>query len=227
MDAGEQLKAKAGCILMFSGGRDSSLAAIRLSAPGQPLTLVTVSADHLFGFERVRQRLAELELQLPCGTRWMRIRQPRNLGNFGAAFERTCLPCQHDYALAGALIAKQLGIPRLAFGYASYQSSWPEQHPTATAALSGVLGEVGIRLELPVYDLASRQDAMAKLAAAGLDDRALEQKCSRQIFNLPLDNKALKSHLGHWAQELRKSLSQTVEIDVLEEGVLRHAGGTA
>lgn len=208
---------------MFSGGRDSSLAALRLSALGQPLTLVTVSADHLFGFESVRQRLAELELKLPTATRWMRIRQPQTTGQFGATFGRTCLPCQHDYALAGALIAKQLGIPRLAFGYTSYQSTWPEQHPTATAALSDVLDEVGIRLELPVYDLMSRQDAMTKLTAAGLNDRALEQKCSRQIFNVPLDDVALESHLSHWAQELRKSLTQTVEMEVLEEGVLRSA----
>lgn len=225
MKEAKQAEIKPGRILMFSGGRDSSLAALRLSDLGHPLTLVTVSANHLYGVDRVRERLAELGTKLPRDTHWMRIRQPRTGGEFGAAFGRTCLPCQHDYALAGALIAKQLGISRLAFGYASYQSTWPEQHPTATAALSAVLGEVGIRLELPVYDLASRQDAMTQLTAAGLNDGALEQKCSRQIFNLPLDDDALETHLGHWAQELRKSLTQTVEIDVLEEGALWPAGG--
>jgi hypothetical protein len=205
---------------MFSGGRDSTLAALSLNKSGHSLILVTVSADHLFGFERVRQRLGELKTHLPADTRWMRIRQPKTSGHFGAAFGRTCLPCQHDYALAGALIAKQLELPRLAFGYASYQSSWPEQHPSATAALSSVLSEVGICLELPVYDLATRDDAKGRLVAAGLDDRALEQKCSRQVFNLPLNDDALESHLAYWARELRSSLSKTVEIEILEEGLL-------
>ena len=104
----KQSETKAECVLMFSGGRDSTLAAIRLNMAGHALTLVTVSAGHLFGFDRVRRRLSELKAHLPPDTRWMRIRQPQTGGLFGAAFGRTCLPCQHDYAVAGALIAQQL-----------------------------------------------------------------------------------------------------------------------
>ena len=212
--------AEDGCLLMFSGGRDSTLAALRLSALERRLCLVTVSAEHLFGVDRVRQRLAELESRLPAGTRWMRIQQPTTGGRFGANFGRTCLPCQHDYALAGAIIAKRLGMPRLAFGYASYQSTWPEQHPLATNALSSALVEVGIKLELPVYDLPSRDAAIAALVAEGLNDQALEQKCSRQVFNLPLADDTLESHVRHWAQELRASLQEDVEIAILEEATI-------
>ncbi|HVB80636.1 MAG TPA: hypothetical protein VNE82_11915, partial [Candidatus Binataceae bacterium] len=35
------------CVLMFSGGRDSTLAALRLSKESTSLTLVTVTSDHL------------------------------------------------------------------------------------------------------------------------------------------------------------------------------------
>ncbi len=114
-------------VLMFSGGRDSSIAAMRLAEQGKPLVLVTVSASHLHGVDSVKRRLKELASFVPEGTRWVRISQPNTGARFGGLFERTCLPCQHDYALAGAILARKLGLDRLAFGYVSYQQDWPEQ----------------------------------------------------------------------------------------------------
>src|SRR5438552_11850009 len=65
-DAGEA------CLLMFSGGRDSTLAALRLHHGRVPLRLVTVTSSHLTGINLVRRRLSELSkippATKPCST---------------------------------------------------------------------------------------------------------------------------------------------------------------
>ena len=207
-----------GTVLMFSGGRDSTLAALRLAAIRRKITLVTVSSDHLLGVANVKRRLAELEQHLPAGTVWKRIQQPRSEATFGAAFSRTCLPCQHDYALAGAVIARELGLNRLAMGYASYQGDWPEQTPLATTELSSVLAEFGIELVLPVYDLDSKKEAIAGLEQHGLSSQSLEQKCIKQVLNIALNDDDLKVHVAHWIKTLRESLLSTnISVNILEE----------
>jgi predicted subunit of tRNA(5-methylaminomethyl-2-thiouridylate) methyltransferase len=67
------------CVLMFSGGRDSSIAAVRLARAGRAPALVTISSDHLLGIGNVKRRLAELAVHLPAPTRWLRIKQPLHL----------------------------------------------------------------------------------------------------------------------------------------------------
>jgi PP-loop superfamily ATP-utilizing enzyme len=59
------------CILMFSGGRDSTLAAIRLAQEWEKLVLVTVTTEHLVGLGSVIKRLEELKLHLPGNTEWI------------------------------------------------------------------------------------------------------------------------------------------------------------
>lgn len=207
-----------GTVLMFSGGRDSTLAALRLAASGRAITLVTISSNHLVGVVNVKRRLLELAQHLPGDTVWRRIQQPLSEAAFGAAFSKTCLPCQHDYALAGAVVARELGVGRLAMGYASYQNDWPEQTQLATTELSSVLAEFGIGLDLPVYDLTSKEAAVAELEENGLSTQSLEQKCIKQVFNVALSDNDLKIHVAHWANTLRKSLnSSDIKVNILEE----------
>lgn len=201
-------------VLMFSGGRDSSIAAMRLAKQGEPLVLVTVSASHLHGVDSVKRRLKELTPHVPVGTRWVRISQPETGAKFGGMFERTCLPCQHDYALSGAILARKLGIGRLAFGYVSYQQDWPEQSPVAIEALEAVLSDHRIGLELPVYDLRSKDEAIRELLELGLSSESLEQKCSRQIFNVALNSEDLADHVTKWARELAATLGRAAEIEI-------------
>jgi hypothetical protein len=66
-------------LLMSSGGRDSTLAAVRMARDALPLALVTVSSSHLFGIERVKARLGELAGCLDDITPWLHVRQPIDL----------------------------------------------------------------------------------------------------------------------------------------------------
>ena len=213
------------CVLMFSGGRDSTLAAVRLYRQGYRPTLVTISSGHLVNIRAVRERLCELRSVLPDKTRWMRIRQPEALRTDTSFYERTCLPCHHAYVVAGAVLALKLKTQRLAFGYATYQGSWPEQTQEATRRLGEALARHAIELLLPVYGIASREQAVEELQANGLDPRALEQKCLQQVTNVELPPDLLTKQIQQWEAAIDASVSEIdrVDLEVLESKKLSEA----
>jgi hypothetical protein len=216
------------CILMFSGGRDSTLAALRLSQQRSRLTLVTVTSDHLIGIEAVRRRILELRQRLPPDTSWLLVSQPLNILRDEASYARTCLPCHHAYVSVGARVARDRGISTLAFGYTGYQSSWPEQTPYAVERLSAALSEVDLDLVLPVYDLHRKEDAVEELSSHGLSAAALEQKCLRQITNVTLDEAALRCEVDRWEKAISSALHNLgrLPLDIREHHVLGSLQGT-
>lgn len=215
-------RAEDACLLMFSGGRDSTLAAMRIGRSSSKLVLVTVSSGHLVGIERVRRRLAELAGLLPAETRWLLVRQPEALRTDTSFYKQTCLPCHHAYVVVSGAISRSVGASRLAFGYAGYQADWPEQTPMALQSLSSVLARHGITLELPVHDIASREEAIRELKAMGLTSDSLEQKCLQQVTNLRLDDNLLTQQVRLWERAIDESMSQLagINIEVLEETLL-------
>ena len=212
-----EAKPKAGRVLMFSGGRDSTLAALRWAAEGSPMVLATVSSDHLQGIGRVEARLREMAPSLAPETRWVQVRQPTDLRTDTSFYEKTCLPCHHAYVVVSAVLAKLFAADRLAFGYATYQSQWPEQTPVAIEALRSVLRRHRVSLELPVHDLESKEDAAAELAARGMSPAAMEQKCLRQVMNVALDPQRLRAQVALWEAAIDASLKdvESVELEVL------------
>jgi hypothetical protein len=207
---------------MFSGGRDSTLAALRLHQRGIPIAMVTVTSNHLVGMERVLRRLTELSSILPAGTRWLQVRQPEELRTDTSFYEQTCLSCPHAYVVASAALASSLGACQLAFGYAGYQMDWPEQTPLAVGRLTDVLARHGISLELPVYDLASREAAIAELGQFGLSPDSLEQKCLRQVTNVALSEPRLRQQVDLWEAAIDQSMRalDTIKIEILAESTL-------
>lgn len=203
---------------MFSGGRDSTLAALRMRDRGIAPVLVTISSWHLVGIDRVRQRFREIEQLLPIGTPWLVLRQPDELKTDTSFYEQTCLPCHHAYVIVGAAVAAKAGIGALGFGYASYQSAWPEQTPFAVERLGKVLRLHDIRLDLPVYDIGSREQALKELAAKGLSTAALEQKCIRQVTNVALTPERLIQQVNLWERAIDASMAAlpSIEIEVIE-----------
>jgi hypothetical protein len=214
------------CLLMFSGGRDSSLAALRLHKDHTPLVLVTVTSGHLIGIDRVRCRLSELSLTLPPETPWIQVQQPTELRTDTSFYEQTCLPCHHAYVVVSAALAKVICTRRLAFGYAGYQNTWPEQTPKAVSSLRRVLARHDIVLELPVYDLPSRDHALVELAASGLSTESLEQKCLRQVTNVALADDRLEQQVALWEAAIDRSISvvNAIDIEVLGRTVLGNVG---
>lgn len=210
------------CVLMFSGGRDSTVAALRLHQRGYKLTLVTICSDHLYGMDAVRARLHELRRSLPLDTRWQLIRQPEELRTDTSFYEKTCLPCHHAYVVSAAAVTRSLRARAVAFGYARYQNTWPEQTPQAVARLRDTLGRHGIELLLPVYDLVSREEAQSELKRYQLSMAALEQKCMQQVDNVELPPDRLSLQIALWDRAINGSLSKLglVELNTLESTTL-------
>jgi hypothetical protein len=206
---------------MFSGGRDSTLAALRLADKGERLALVTVSSSHLVGIQNVRQRLRELASAISLDTVWIRIKQPNDLKTDTSFYEQTCLPCHHAYVVVAGILAKILGASRLAFGYAGYQNLWPEQTPLAVSRLTKLLARHGIILELPVYDLKSREGAIGELARQSLNTQSLEQKCTRQIGNVELNVERLSEQVAIWERAIEASIVANPPVDIEVIDVVR------
>ena len=211
------------CVLLFSGGRDSTIAAVRLTPIVERLVLVTVTSEHLAGIDAVRRRLLELKQHLPASTKWLHIHQPTTLP-VGQLFKApTCLPCHCMYTAIGIILAERLNANSLAFGYTRYQSDWPEQTLYAIERLTGVLTSRKIRLVLPAYNIASKSDAIAELTRYHLSPEALEQKCSRQEFNVDtLEPSHLKDEIAVWEQVLLETLEALGgnEIETIAESFL-------
>jgi hypothetical protein len=201
------------CILMFSGGRDSTLAAVRLGRLFSPVVLVTVTSGHLIGIEKVRQRLGELRRHLLHEAEWIHVKQPPNLLPETLSTV-TCLPCHRAYIAVGVNLARQLAIPNLAFGYAKYQSTWPEQTSAATQRLERLLNDIGIRLLLPVYDICAKEQAIADLVELKMSPAALEQKCLQQQSHMVLSETALAREIDQWEQSTREELRRIIDQDL-------------
>lgn len=197
----------ASCTLLFSGGRDSTLSAVRLARQGGEVMLVTVTSAHLTGIDAVRERLGELKRLLPATTRWLQIRQPQVAAGTDILRAPTCLPCHRSYAAIGAAVAKQYSSPALAFGYTRYQADWAEQTPYAVDQLRDVLGRFGLTLLTPVYDVSSKEQAVSELQTLGMSAAALEQKCLQQQFNAALPTQQLKQEIDRWAEALAIALN--------------------
>lgn len=207
------------CVLLFSGGRDSTLSAIRLVESGSIPILVTVKSDHLEGIHRVQKRLRELRAHLPGKTRWLLIRQPPPLPGTPAVSSSTCLPCQRAYIMVGARIAEISGCKSLALGYAGYQSSWVEQTPEAVERLKQALADHGLDLALPVYSIPSKEEAISELKKHGLTSNALEQKCLKQQFNRKLGQGEYEAELVAWENGIRHQLGRKTEfkLDLVQD----------
>jgi len=196
---------RSGCVLLFSGGRDSSVAALRLSREYSHLKLVTVSTEHLFGMNHVICRLGELKRHLDPATRWYHFLFE---GQTETGFEllMTCLPCHSVYLLAGLTVAADTRITDIAFGYTQYQSSWAEQSVPGRIVISEIMAQFGCRAIFPVSDVMSKEQAMAELRAHSVTELALEQKCLRQQGNKESDRSSLTTEIARWGGWLRTAL---------------------
>ena len=202
------------CVLLFSGGRDSTISAIQLSDLFERLILVTVTSQHLVGMDAVYRRLVELKPYLSSKTRWIHALQPTEMPGDQLFHAATCLPCHRSYTAIGAVLAERFKADSLAFGYTSYQSTWAEQTPYAIDCLKRTLLSRGIHLILPVYDIASKDDAIAELKKYQLSPVALEQKCIQQQFNIALDQERLKEEVDLWHRALINALAVLDEIQI-------------
>ncbi len=212
------------CVVLFSGGRDSTVAALRLVEEFPALTLLTVTTEHLIGIDFVVRRLQELSRLLPETVTWVHaVARPTSLVRIGEETIESCLPCHHVYLKTAMATARNRGTNRIALGYTAYQDTWLEQTPYAVEALRSVLAEFAITLLLPSANLKSKAEAVSVLRGKGLDAASMEQKCLKQQFNTKnISIVESIAEIDAWKIALRKSFQTAVlnDVDVREPVML-------
>jgi len=194
------------CVLLFSGGRDSALAAIRLARSFDHIVLVTIMSPHMTGLDRVRSRIDELKRTIPIRCEWILVgEQP--LGRSGIQLnELGCISCHFGYFAMAHAIAREVGCANIACGFVQYQNSWVEQTPYAVSQLTKVMAEHGINLVLPVAEIASKSEVEAELLSNKLSIDSLELKCTRQQPDPGLTGNRLRSLIDKGINTLRAAI---------------------
>ena len=215
-------------VLLFSGGRDSTIAAVRLAKELRKLTLVTITSGHLVALGNVKSRLHELSSILPENTEWVHAVVKQEPLTFDSLLSlshslpmpemprdlKSCLPCHLSYIRIAFEVANREKAKYIATGYTSYQSNWLEQTPHAITRLRQVLKKHSIELLLPSLPVLSKEDARGVLRSYNLSDDSLEQTCLKQQFNdqlVTMDE--MTREVDVWAEHLDQALATSLSED--------------
>jgi len=173
-------------LLLFSGGRDSSLAACILAEAGHRVHPFTTDNGTYIGSELSEHRFQELRRAFPDSFAPRAIRCTRGL------FRRIALATiEDDFAefhnnlivvgdqlatLTEAIVyclKNRLAI--IASGYTAYQAdSYPEQMPEAVPLFAALAEEHGVQYTTPVYNFTSSDQVKYELYERGLTTKSLE-----------------------------------------------------
>jgi diphthamide synthase (EF-2-diphthine--ammonia ligase) len=195
------------CVLLFSGGRDSTLAAIRLGKSFDHVVLVTIMSPHMTGLSKVQSRVEELKRILAVHCEWMLVPETRLVPS-GTAGDIGCIDCHFGYFATAHSIARQLECDSIACGFVRYQSAWVEQTPYAVRRLTELMAEHGTKLLLPVAELVSKEEVEAELKSNLVSADSLELKCSRQQPDPGLTGGPLQVVVDRGIEALRAALDR-------------------
>lgn len=209
-------------IILFSGGRDSTLTTVYSAEQFHHLSLVTIKSVNLTELENVYKRLKELQPLIHDKSSWELYKKIETIP-LKRLKKITCLPCQAYYVALAMCLCKDRNIPILGVGYVGYQKCWEEQSDYAKESLRNYLRKKNIELYLPVENINSKEEAKRRLASFGLSEESKEQKCLKAKFNQTLQDTEKREQIDEWipAIETIYNLLQdkyfTTRIDIIED----------
>lgn len=167
-------------VLLFSGGRDSTCAAVRLLNGGHTPLLLTVVDAAVQSDEETWLRVQELQRVLHYGFPWLSIQAPefyRHMLDQRVVNSPSCLDCFLVRLSVAVVVAKRHKVNTIAAGFTGYQAAWIEQSPAAIDGIKEFLQEYNLTFLLPVHDLTSQEQAKQVLAQQGLLQESFEPRC--------------------------------------------------
>lgn len=172
-------------LVLFSGGRDSSLAACLLASRGSRIHLLTCDNGVSIGADISEYRYSELRKVL--GDNIVDRHVVSTMGLFRrialANIEADFAKYQKNLIVLGSQLATHTeaivhclthSIGRVASGFTSYQQSFAEQMPDAISALRQYLAEYDLEYETPVYEYDNSDDVKFRLLDFGVSTKSLE-----------------------------------------------------
>jgi predicted PP-loop superfamily ATPase len=170
----------AGIVLCFSGGRDSSCAALKLIQKKKSPLLLTIIDSNLQTDQKTEGRVKELRDKFGLTFSWVSIcAQPfyEEIFKTPVLTSPSCFNCFMVKLSVAIIIAKKHSVSTIATGFTSYQASWVEQSRTAIDETKKFLSEYELSLELPVWDIQSKEDASKILSNNSMSPEPLEPVC--------------------------------------------------
>ena len=185
----ERNASNADLVILFSGGRDSSLAVCKLASHEKNLILMNCLNGTTIGTDVIQTRYRDLKERFPS-----RIKDFVQVPIFGlfrtlaiSQLERdlkcykTCLVClgckmaAHTHAI---IFCIENDIKVIADGYNQYQSGdFMEQRPEAIEIMKNFSAEYGILYINPVYDYKNKKEVKYALYDYGISTKSLEGTC--------------------------------------------------
>jgi 7-cyano-7-deazaguanine synthase in queuosine biosynthesis len=171
--------------VMFSGGRDSSLAACLHASQGRKIHLINCDNGVSIGRNLVDVRIAEIQSRFP-DTNFIVAKIPvyglfRRIAlvDLDADFTKygqslIVLGSQLAMHTHAAVYCLEHHIDELCSGFSGYQHHFPEQMPLAVSEMAKFLVEYRIRYETPIKEFASEDDVKYRLFDFGISTKSLE-----------------------------------------------------
>lgn len=192
--------------LLFSGGRDSSLACCVLANKGYKIHLLTFNNGATIRLDLAEHRYKELNDKFSDAILRKKIIPSYGLfkdialKNLEKDFERyetnlICMGCKLSMHVLSLIYCLENKIHIIADGYTDYQKKWIEQMPEAIEAVRKFHGEYDITYINPVYNEISKEQVKEKLLRFGLSTKSLEGTCLfGGTFSIP-DPKVVVSYI--------------------------------
>ncbi|CAN5715353.1 hypothetical protein BH23GEM5_BH23GEM5_02300 [soil metagenome] len=175
----------AAAAVLFSGGRDSSLAACLLAARGTTVDLLTCDNGATIHGGVAAHRVAELRSALGSRLSRWEVRATH------ALFRRVALrEIEQDFAryrvnliilgsqlatlTEGVLYCLEREIPSLATGFTAYQAHFAEQTPVAIRLMRSFCEHYGVQFLTPAATYESASEVGEALLAHGISTKSLE-----------------------------------------------------
>ncbi|MFJ1759013.1 hypothetical protein ACIOD2_01780 [Amycolatopsis sp. NPDC088138] len=172
-------------VVLFSGGRDSTLAAVRCIINGQHPILINFDTGFGTGRSLVNNRIDELEDcfgkdRITFGNvpiyGLVRSVACRDLVEDVQKYGANLIPLGESLAMhaAAIVIAKQLSASHVVNGFSGYQSNLPEQIPTSISTIRRFVESYDIKLITPLAKSTYVQDVQYELIQYGITPKSLE-----------------------------------------------------
>lgn len=185
---------------MFSGGRDSSLAACLEANAGRDLLLMTARTGATIVTDVASSRVEEIRHAFPStAIEWS---QPHSAGIFRriaianiesdfAKYETNLILLGHQMAIQceGIALALRRGIRRVVSGFAGYQADeYMEQMPIAISISRRLFEAYDLTFETPIAGYESLDDVKFQLLDFGVTTKSLEAvSLFADSFSAPLE----------------------------------------
>jgi len=221
--------------LLWSGGRDSSLAACLLARQKRKVHLVTYSDGTLIGIDVVDYRYNELKNAFPdqivarvllrCHGLFRRIA----LANIESDFQKyktNLIPVGSQLAghTEAIIYCLENSITYMATGFTKYEKDLMEQRPEAIDVIKRFVEEYGIKYMLPVYEFRSIDDVKYQLLDFGISTKSLEPTyLFGDTFSTPTTENLLR-YIEEKLHVCRNYIRKRLELKVPDSGEITDYG---